>query len=305
MVKRSFSIDWREWPTILLLVIVYSVWGLTTYFHRELGPVLTIIVGTVTITLYASLVHEALHGHPTSDATVNEMLVLPALSLVFPYRRFKDLHIAHHNDEILTDPYDDPETYYVTEADWQSYSTLRCQVLLFMNTLFGRFLLGPAHSVIFLLKRDLPLLIKGVNGIRKAYLLHVVGIAITFYWVLAVCEMSVWYYLLLAYLGSSLLMLRTFAEHQFHASGGGRTVIIEGHWFLALLFLNNNLHIVHHRNPDLAWYDLPALYQAQRAHYHQENEGYIFSGYWPIVQQYLFHAKEPVMHPMKRRLAEG
>jgi len=305
MIKRSFSIDWREWPTISLLVFVYLFWGLTTYFHRELGSALTILFGTLAITLYASLAHEVLHGHPTSDATVNELLVLPALSLLFPYRRFKELHITHHNDEILTDPYDDPETYYVTEADWRGYSTVRRQALLFMNTLFGRFLLGPAHTVIFLLKRDLPLIVKGAAGIRKAYLLHGVGVVITFYWVLYVCGMNFWFYLLLAYLGSSLLMLRTFAEHQSHASGGGRTVIIEAHWFFALLFLNNNLHIVHHRHPGLAWYDLPALYQAQRAHYWQENKGYVFSGYWPVIRHYMFQAKEPVMHPMKRRIAEG
>jgi fatty acid desaturase len=305
MNKRSFSIDWREWPTVLLLLSVYFAWGLVTYFHREIGSLATIIVATVTITLYASLVHEALHGHPTSNAFINELLVLPALSLIFPYRRFKDLHIAHHNDDILTDPFDDPETYYVTEAEWLRFSGFRRGVLTFMNTLFGRFLLGPIHTVVFLLKRDVPLLLKGAEGIRVAYLLHGLGVAITLYWVLSVAGMSLWYYLLLAYLGSSLLMLRTFAEHQSHALGGGRTVIIEGHWFFSLLFLNNNLHIVHHRNPDLAWYDLPALYRARQNAYREENEGYVFSGYWPIIRQYLFHAKEPVMHPINRRLAEG
>ena len=39
---------------------------------------------------------------------LNEALVFPALSLAIPYQRFRDSHLAHHNDEILTDPYDDP-----------------------------------------------------------------------------------------------------------------------------------------------------------------------------------------------------
>ncbi len=300
----SQLIDWREWPTISLLVFCYAGWLFVTYFHQSIGLLPTLICGTVLITLYSSIVHEVLHGHPTRNEILNELLVLPALAIFFPYRRFKTLHITHHNDDILTDPQDDPETYYVAEGDWQRYSNLTRGVLLFLNTLLGRFLLGPIHMVIFLLRRDVPAIWKGDKDVRLAYLLHAVGMVLVFAWVVGIAGMSVWLYLLLAYCGASLLMLRTFAEHQSHPNGGGRTVIVEAHWFFGLLFLNNNLHIVHHRNPDIPWYDLPALYLATREQYQRENEGYVYTGYWPIIWQYFFQAKEPVMHPINRRLAK-
>ena len=55
---------------------------------------------------------------------------------------------------------------------------------------------------------------------------------------LAVSEMPFWAYLLSAYLGLSLLKIRTFLEHQAHEKARGRTVIIEDRGPLALLFLN-------------------------------------------------------------------
>jgi fatty acid desaturase len=35
------------------------------------------------------------------------------IGLVWPFRRFKALHLRHHADERLTDPFDDPESYYL------------------------------------------------------------------------------------------------------------------------------------------------------------------------------------------------
>jgi len=62
--------------------------------------------------MHSSLCHEALHGHPTRLKWLNEALVFAQLSLVIPYGRFHDLHLVHHTDENLTDPYDDPESNY-------------------------------------------------------------------------------------------------------------------------------------------------------------------------------------------------
>ena len=77
-------------------------------------------------------------------------------------------------------------------------------------------------------------------------------------WLLAVGAMPVWAYLLAAYLGWSLLKIRTFLEHRAHEAARARTVIIEDRGPLALLFLNNNFHVVHHMHPGVPWYRLPA-----------------------------------------------
>ena len=91
---------------------------LATAFYDELGPLLVRARRAPLVTLHSSLQHEALHGHPTRSAALNEALVFLPLGLLFPYRRFKALHLRHHNDSALTDPYDDPESFYYAIADW-------------------------------------------------------------------------------------------------------------------------------------------------------------------------------------------
>ena len=107
-----------EWPTWAMLGLTYLVWGIGTTWAAELWLPLGMAMVMLGAAQHSSLTHEALHGHPTRYARVNEALVIPALSLLIPYARFRDLHLAHHNDSILTDPYDDPESNYLDPAVW-------------------------------------------------------------------------------------------------------------------------------------------------------------------------------------------
>ncbi len=85
-----------------------------------------------------------------------------------------------------------------------------------------------------------------------------------------------WAYILGAvWLGQSLISVRTFAEHQWSERPDGRTIIIERSP-LALLFLNNNLHLVHHKSPNVAWYRLPTLFRERREQWISMNNGYVF-----------------------------
>src|SRR5262245_59970909 len=107
-----------EWPTVGLLMACYAAWGIATAFYSGIGSVLLVLLVAPLVTLHSSLQLEALHGHPTRSAAINEALVFLPLGLMFPYRRFKMLHLRHHNDAALTDPYDDPESFYLAIADW-------------------------------------------------------------------------------------------------------------------------------------------------------------------------------------------
>jgi fatty acid desaturase len=228
------------------------------------------------------------------------MVFLP-LGLLFPYRRFKMLHLKHHNDAALTDPYDDPESFYYAIADWRKLPASLQKVLDFNNTFFGRFVIGPAVMFVGFVGRDLQLIGSGDRAIMRAWLHHAAGLVVVLTWVVAVCGIPLWLYVICAYLGLSLLNLRTFAEHQAHEAPGGRTVIVEASPFFGLLFLNNNLHYVHHENPRVPWYDLPALYRANRAAFLAANESYRFRGYGEMIRRYLFRAKAPVPHPFLRQ----
>ena len=113
-----------------------------------------------------------------------------------------------------------------------------------------------------------------------------------------VAPMPVWAYLLAVWLGIALLKIRTFLEHRAHARASGRTVIVEDRGPLALLFLNNNLHVVHHMHPEVPWYRLPALYAGRRAHYRRRNDGYVYASYAQVFRDYLWRPKDPVAHPL-------
>jgi fatty acid desaturase len=141
----------------------------------------------------------------------------------------------------------------------------------------------------------------GDRQVVRAWTFHAIGLALVFGWVVGYCGVPLWLYAVAAYLGLSILNIRTFAEHQAHESAGGRTVIVEASPLFGLLFLNNNLHFVHHENPRVPWYALPALYRANRAAFLAANESYSFRGYSDMIRRYLFRAKTPVPHPYLRR----
>ena len=78
----------------------------------------------------------------------------------------------------------------------------------------------------------------------------------------------------------------------------GRTVIIEDRGFFAFLFLNNNLHVVHHMHPGVPWYRLPALYRRGKERFCQVNDGYVYRSYGEIFRRFFWKAKDPVPHPL-------
>jgi fatty acid desaturase len=106
-----------------------------------------------------------------------------------------------------------------------------------------------------------------------------------------------WEFAAAAYVGVSLILIRTFLEHQASEKEGERTVIIEDFGPLAFLFLYNNLHVVHHTRPGLAWYRLPSFYRRHRAQFIKRNNGYVYPSYWAIFRKYFLTRKEPVPHP--------
>ena len=67
--------------------------------------------------------------------TLSEALVFPGLTIFVPYLRFKDLHLQHHFDPTLTDPYDDPESNFLDPAVWARLSAPMKALLRFNNTL--------------------------------------------------------------------------------------------------------------------------------------------------------------------------
>jgi fatty acid desaturase len=287
-----------EWPTLLLLFATYGLWILSTTVVADLSLGLATVLLALSMAQFSSIQHEVLHGHPFRSQALNEALVFPALNLAVPYGRFRDLHLAHHHDPVLTDPYDDPESNYQDPAVWARLSRPYRAVLRLNNTLLGRMLFGPAIATWHLVVTDLAAARRGDRSVARSWGLHGLGVAMIAVWLLSVSSLPIWAYLLASYLGYSLLKIRTFLEHRAHEAARARTVIIEDRGPLALLFLNNNLHVVHHMHPTVPWYRLPQLYRANREHYLRRNDGYLYRSYAEIFARYLLRAKDPVPHPL-------
>ena len=65
-----------------------------------------------------SLQHEIIHGHPDALAPLNALIGQPGRSRCgCPTRSTAVTHLRHHNDSRLTDPLDDPESYYCTQGN--------------------------------------------------------------------------------------------------------------------------------------------------------------------------------------------
>jgi fatty acid desaturase len=292
---------WAEWPTLVLLAACYIGWiGGTTVMAAFWLP-LGILVTAVAAALHSSLTHEMIHGHPFRNPRLNEALVFPALTLVIPYARFRDLHLDHHYDANLTDPFDDPESNYLDAGVWERLPRWWQSVLRFNNTLAGRLAVGPLVGTVAFLRADLRLILAGDRKVLAGWLWHLPALVLVVLWLAFVAEMPVWAYALSAYLALSVLKIRTFLEHQAHERVRGRTVIIEDRGPLAWMFLNNNLHVVHHMHPKVPWFRLPGLYFGNRDRYLRRNDGYMYRSYAQVFGRYLFRAKDPVPHPLWRR----
>ena len=287
-----------EWPTLALLVACYGVWTLGTTWAAALWLPLGVGITGLAIALHLSLSHEALHGHPFRQRSLNEALVFPCLCLLIPYGRFRDMHLAHHHEEHLTDPYDDPESNYLDPCVWARLPRWARAVLRANNTLAGRMVLGPLVGQVAFLRADWRSLRAGNRPVLRAWLWHIPAAVVVLVWV-GYASMPLWGYLSAVWLGLALVKVRTFLEHRAHDRARGRTVIVEDRGPLALLFLNNNLHVVHHMHPEVPWYRLPALYTARRAHYLRRNDGYVCRSYAQIFRDHLWRTKDPVPHPLR------
>ena len=286
-----------EWPTLMMLAVTYALWALGTTGLYGLSPVLAVILTGLAIAQFSSLQHELLHGHPFRWTWLNEAIGTPAIGLTVPYGRFRDTHLAHHHDPILTDPYDDPESNYMDPAVWARLPGALRLIYRLNNTLAGRVVIGPLLGNALWLQTEFRLIRQDAPGIRRDWALHLLGLVPVVAW-LWWAAMPWWAYGLAVWIGHAVLKIRTFLEHRAHESARARTVIIEDRGPLALLFLNNNLHVVHHMHPAVPWYQLPALYAQNRDHYRRRNDHYVYRNYLDIFRRYALRAKDPVPHPL-------
>ncbi len=290
--------DRVEWLTILLALGIYLSFGLITWFHASLPWWAILGLGAYVVALQSSLQHEVAHGHPTPWPGVNRMLVFPVLWLWLPFETYRDSHLAHHRDADLTDPNRDSESWYVAPEEWQRFGRVRQALAFALNSALGRMLLGPPRCLYRAWRAGLASLAAGDHSAWRIWSLHALAVTSVLIWTSLVCGMPVWQYLvLIVYPACAMMQLRSFLEHRADPEVGRRSVIVEAAWPFALLYLNNNLHALHHAQPGLAWYRLPGVYALRKESLLKANGGYFYSGYADILWRFLVWPKEHPLHP--------
>ena len=290
-----------EWQTLLLVLVTYAGWMAVTYAYGHWSLWIIVPLGVALVTLHSSLQHEILHGHPTRWAGVNRLLAIVPLSLWLPYMRYRHLHLTHHHDERLTDPLDDPETYYWTAEDWADLSRISRAVLRIQQTLAGRVLLGSFWRIGMFMRHELDALRNNLEHVRGIWLEHLLWCVPVIAWITLVCHMPLWIYVLAIVVPArGMVLIRAFAEHRARPAVRQRVAIVEKSWILGPLFLYNNLHSLHHEKPGIPWYQYNTRYRRERARLIADNGGLVYLTYFDVARRYLFRPHDVIVHPTGR-----
>lgn len=287
-----------EWPTIGLAVVIHAGWLAATFFWQSIPWPLLALAGGWLVAWHGSLQHEVMHGHPTRTRWLNDLVGSVPLGLWLPYRIYKASHLRHHHDEDLTDPIDDPESAYMTAEAWGRLGAVGRWLAEINNTLLGRLTIGPLVMIGGFLWREVAQVVGGDWRHLRHWGGHLVAVVAVLSWVVVVCGMPVWLYLAaFVYVGAAFTRLRAFAEHRFAETQDERTAIVERAGLFGLLFLNNNLHVLHHQRPRLAWYRLPEVYASERAALIDANGGLVYAGYSDVARRFLLRRHDAPLHP--------
>jgi fatty acid desaturase len=165
------------------------------------------------------------------------------------------------------------------------------------NTLVGRLVLGPVYTVgqFWLSQARRP----NTRASLRVWAAHAVGVGLVLGWVCGVCRIGFWAYALcFIYPGTALTLVRSLAEHRAAERPEDRTAVVEGGGLLALLFLNNNLHVLHHERPGIAWYALPAQWRLARNELMGARQGPVYRGYLEVARRYALRPQHPGPHPL-------
>jgi fatty acid desaturase len=294
--RRSFEI-----PTLLLLVATYAGWLAVTAAYARWPLLLTAPLAALLISLHSSLQHEIVHGHPTRWQALNRLLGIVPLSLWLPYDRYRALHRQHHVDARLTDPLDDPESFYWRPEEWAQLNPLTRVFLHVQQTLAGRVVVGAFWRVGAFLYAEVRGCLRNAPGVRRVWAQHLLWCVLVIAWLKLVCGLPLWvYFFTMVVPANGIQLIRSFAEHRARDAVAERIAIVEDSWILGPMFLFNNLHSLHHEDPLIPWYEYPARYRMARERLLKSNGGLVYQSYFDVSRRYLFWPHDRLLHPTGR-----
>jgi fatty acid desaturase len=290
----------QEWRTWLLVPTVYATWIVAVIASHRLGHMAGSVLLALATCWFTSLQHELIHGHPSKSRRLNRLMGMAPLAVWYPYDLYRRSHLAHHRDELLTEPGIDPESNYIDEAAWQRLSRFVRPMWIAQRTVLGRFLLGPAMVIVptwlDIVRRPM----RGDFSQSRSWAVH---LALLCAMLVALDRFAgigpLAYLLTVCYPALGLVMLRSFHEHRPAQEAAHRVVINEAGLFWRILYLNNNYHAVHHERPDLPWYRVRRFYLDNRSEVLARNGGFVVPGYLTLLKRFATTPVDSPVHPLR------
>lgn len=287
-----------------MLIAILCVWVLVllagdyAVAHPALYALNCVILSLI-LALHSSLSHEAVHGHIIRPRWLNDALVTPNLSLFLPYLRYKQTHIQHHECAALGQPGADPESFYVLPAYWRKLPLIGQLFHRFFSTFAGRLALGWLRMCFGGVASDIKACLSGDKPIIQAWALHIMAVIPVLMVILNSPWLSLPAYLIFCVVPASMLLtVRSYIEHRAEEENENRSVIVQSNWFFKLLFLNNNLHLVHHEKPQLPWYEVGRDFNQNRSYWQSLTGGYYFTGYGEVFRHFAMRAPRWLSPPI-------
>ncbi len=219
------------------------------------------------ISLHSSLQHEIVHGHPTRWHRLNRLLGMVPLSLWLPYDRYRTLHRQHHVDARLTDPLDDPESFYWLPEQWAAaepgHARASCASSRPWPGGCSSARSGASgHSCTPRRARSCATS-RACAAPGSQHLLWCVPVIA---WVKLVCGMPLWiYFLAMVVPANGIQLIRSFAEHRARpqaAASASRSSRTPGS--SARCSCSTTCTRCTTRHPLIPWYEYPARYRMIR-----------------------------------------
>jgi len=278
-----------EWRTLAVIVAVYGLTILTVMRREVLTPWLTIPFLSVLGAWHLSMQHETIHGHPFRRQWINDVIGSIPVTLWIPYFSFKKDHVEHHQSD-LTHPGLDNESYYVSPEAWSRAGKIRRAAYWANRTILFRMFVWTIVSTVTYLWSQIRLMLRGDKQAWFAVAVHAAGLVVVAYLVRSVAGMPLWQFALgTTYGGRILNAIRPFPEHKYQSGVETRTAMVMAGPFMSLLMLNNNLHVAHHEQPGVAWYEVPNLSARVNAVERAREAGLLYEGgYAEVFRKFSF-----------------
>ena len=250
------------WPTILLLVAAFVIFGLSTYAYVTGSLSLFWAIALNTIASYMSFTpaHDASHSAVASNRQLNDWVGRIATVLQSPapiFRSFRYIHMQHH--KFTNDPARDPDIHVTSGPRWLlpfKWATLDLGYL--------HFYLRPS------------VFMKRPKSERRELVLAFLFGAVVFTFVILAGWLK--YYLLLFIIPTRftaiiLALSFDFLPHYPHQAQNRNQAFqatsnrVGFEWLLTPILLYQNYHLVHHIYPTVPFYRYLKIWKAKK-HYH-------------------------------------